>query len=1272
MQSRDSTLKNEIAPGAAPGGAVMWTPAQRDAICASGVNLLVSAGAGSGKTAVLAERCAGLVAGDAGSEARGCGIDRLLVVTFTDAAAAEMKQRIAAALRARLAAQPANAWIARQLALLDTSAICTLHSFCLRVLRRHFADADLDPMAPIMDAHESGLLKQDVTRQTLKELLEGDQGNAAVLELSAAYGGNNDSQLLGVIQSLNEFLSSLPDPAQWTREVRERFVIADGATGLPEFWRGEFIAVLKSELSEQLAACDAVFAEYPSLAASIQKLLDWISPYRDALSGWASRLEKDPSDETLDALCREFSEFAFARIPTKVLVKSAPADEQEIFGILQERVQQIRDRYFKRQLSERFGGYSISDWVEGIRRTAPFVVTLLDVAERARRAYLIAKRDMGVIDFSDQERLMLDLLADESNNIARLLRDQFEHVFVDEFQDISPIQAKIIEYVSRESDAAQAGNLFCVGDVKQSIYRFRLAEPRLFLDRLAKYAKGNAGSTDHCQGAIDSASQGRSIDLLENFRTRHSIIDAINAIFERIMAADLGGIAYDDHARLRAGRTDPEARRHAPVELCVLEGAQSGRGSEEESEDEAEDDSESSAHDWTQIEREAYAISGRIERLISEGTPRRDIVILLRSLQPRAASLIRAMGRLGIPAIADTAGGLFNALEVQDVLALLAVLDNPRQDIPLAAVLRSPMLGDPLSDDDLVAIRTFQMTGPFHEAVPAYAGSAGNGPLLLRLRTILDTLQAWREQSRLLPLADVLWLIYEQSGYLAYVQGLPDGRQRRANLVRLHEYARQFGTFQRQGLARFLAFIDGLRESQTDLDPGTVSRAAEDAVRVMTIHRAKGLEFPVVIVAELGKRFNLSDARKTIMFDRRLGLSMSAVDVERHISYPTLPHRLVADALGGESLAEELRVLYVALTRARDRLILIGTGSKKHIAALEGLKNAAFSSAARGPLPLIDRRTAGCALDWIVDAVASQGSEDGLFDVSVHRWQSMLDWRMDGPQRAEIGEQLAGIARLEPLDIVGGAEDSGGIELIRRRLTMPYAARALSRVPAVAAASNLKRHWETRLDAEEPAGMIDAGTAHGQSFASFRARRPDFVSTSRTVEANERGTWTHEFLQRIDFARPCDEGDLTRQLGEFVESGVFVAGQAREIDLAAVSWFFTTPVGVDLLAQGTRIYREWPFVIGVDPARYDPTAIARSPSDLLLVRGIVDCLYDTGDGWKIIDYKTDAVNATTTGQRAADYRGQLDIYDKAVSAAFPQVVKSRALVFLAARQIIEM
>lgn len=1234
----------------------LWTTDQQRAIETIDCSVLVSAAAGSGKTAVLAERCAYLVT-DAPAP---CQIDELLVVTFTDAAAAEMRERIAKALRERQQRDPNNQRIRRQLALLDGAQISTIHAFCRNLLNRYFAFVDLEPRMPMLDPLEAVQLRKQCAKDVFDALSADDHPAAdAFLDFVSAYGAH-ELTLRQRVLDIAAFLESHDHPDTWLANARARYADANPGV-LSDSWRMELAEWLTHEL-DQLCTTARTLRE----ALPRGEVGRWFEPAFRAIELLAdtalARIDAHRDPRTINGICCDvLTDVELPKIPTratkafKALSDDGKADYDTGDRLRKEALKAL-DR-----VTSRVGRFTCADWAAGIAATAPHVDTLLTAVECVRERYRQAKRELGVLDFSDLERCTLDLLRDETHHVAERLHARFRHVLVDEFQDINPIQAEILRLVSTEATPERPNNLFTVGDVKQSIYRFRLGEPELFIARHDRFTTGGQAG-------------GEVVPLSMNFRSERPVIDAINALFERLMSRDLGGIDYDGAARLIPFHQAPMPADAVPCEIHLLQDPMTLRG---ESGDADGDSEEAGAGDWERIEREAYVIAERIQALHAQGYAYGDIVILMRSMKARIGLFLRRLLAQGVPAVSTMSGDLFDALEVLDILNLLQLLDNEQQDIPLAAVLRSPLMGEPLTDTQLVEIRTCEKIGngprPFHEAVRNYADRGPDVALREQLKTTLHQIDAWRSIASRRPIADVLWQIYEDTGYLGYVSALSRGAQRRANLVQLHEYARQFGDFRRQGLNQFMRFIDALRESGEELMAGAVAPQG-DAVRIMTIHASKGLEYRVVFLAEAGKNFNLQDAQQAVLVDRKLGVGLEGVDLARHFQYPTLPQRLVGEAVQRESIAEELRVLYVALTRAKERIIIVGTGK-----LIEG-PGEADALARRAPqvLPLPVRLNARDCMRWILAALEAMPAEfvswddaaagdATCFHVRQYAMAEMSGWAFDAPHSDAMAHKAQQFAMLSIVD-AHAATTSDLVETIDRRLRAPYAAEPLSHVPAVVAASELKRRWNQLEEADDPVGALP--TSDGKPRYPRQFRMPVLTATQAAPESTQVGTWTHELLQRIDLSAACDKGNLESQLAGMIAAGQFTPEQATTIDLDAVAWFFASELGDRLRRPTTRVLREWPFVLAADPRRYAPDAAPKDASDVLLVRGIVDCLFDDGGGWEVLDYKTDRVFGAAMDARAAEYAGQVQIYAQAVEAAFSVRPKATWLAFLAPRSIV--
>ena len=1258
-----------------------FTRDQREAITRTGRSLLVSAAAGSGKTAVLAERCAGLICGEHGRPP--CQAAEILVVTFTDAAAAQMRSRIAEALRARLEGRPRHrGHIEEQLALLPAAPISTIHSFCLDLIRRWFTAAQIDPQAEVLAAEEALLRRHEQIEALFEELYGSEDERARMFrELVEEDFGGSDTRLSEVVLDVYEFARSLPRPEEWLASAAERFA------GPEVEVRREIHEVRRSRLLRELQAqadwlADAMTGWSPrEIDDCVQLRL--LSAYQASLRTWIQQAQRAARERDLDELCAHIAGFEMdargagrRKVPSDVRLEAA----KNLY-------ETVRKQLRNNRLVDGCARFTGEQYRKDLQAVQPRQRAIIDLAREFGRRYEQAKRAAGLLDFADLEQIAFRVLSaagdpDRPSDVARRCHQQYQYVLVDEFQDTSPIQEAILRLVSRETAEDAEDNLFAVGDVKQCIYAFRLAEPRLFLGRAERFRDGRAGQLIH---------------LRENFRSRSSVIEAVNAVFERCMIRAFAEIEYDETARLRPGLDYPADDREGlggPVELHLLEipsSRHAGEGGEgEEAEDGKGDKAEDNVLEWKYCQREAYLIGRRILDLMGRtgGVRRhvcvpapdgrwerrpleyRDIVVLMRAVSGRAEHVAAVFGRMDVPVHADARGGFFETSEVRDMLALLELLDNAQQDIPLAAVLRSPLAGPVrFTESDLVAFRLHAPRAAFHEAVVRYAETGGDPERRERTRAFLARLARLRDAVRRRPLADVIWEIYEETGYLAFVGGMPHGRQRRANLIGLHDRARQFGTFRQQGLRRFLRFIQELRDQKEELGLPSAASEADDVVRILTVHQAKGLEFPVVFVSGLGTRFNLKDAREQVILHRQEGLGMKVVDPLRGAAYPSLAHQLCRDAVLRDTLAEELRILYVAMTRAREHLVLVGSTK-------DGAIRAAIDppdTGKQGPVLPLTLAMGRCHLDWVLAALARMPPErrargdprtfeaprGTTFAVFHHDIAAMQEWRVPNEAAPSRRARLAGIAAMEPLpeDEPVAAEDDQFRGVIAR-LGFEYAPRSMTTVPARLVATDVRPALDPfREDDERPEPIWFGGP-------------PVPPRPGDAGEAAERGVLTHRFLERIDLGDVGDEAALRRQLIGMIESGGLPRDSERLVDLPALAAFFRSELGRRLRAEAARVRREAMFVTRGGPEIWDPALSSCDRRDVILIRGMIDALLPTDEGFEIIDYKTGSATPEQVRERLAHYRSQVETYARAVEAIWRRPVKRRWLVFLDLGQIV--
>lgn len=929
-----------------------WTDDQWNAIVSTGQDILVAAAAGSGKTAVLVERMIRKIT----AEENPIDVDRLLVVTFTNASAAEMKHRIAEALEKELVQRPGSLHIRRQLSLLNRASISTLHSFCLQVLKKYYYLIDLDPGFRIADQTEGELLGDEV----LDELFEDEyaKGEKAFFELVDRYTTDrHDLDLQFLVKQVYEYSRSHPNPGAWLESFVHLYDVSE-KSAIEEL---PFYQYVKEDIAMVLNGAK-------------EKLLRALELTK-APGGPAPRADNFLDDlAQIDELIQHQDDFSelYKRVPAVSFKRAKAVKGDEFDPALLDEATDLRNGAKKllEKLKTDYFTRSPEQHLKSLAEMKPVIETLVQLVISYGKRFEAAKQEKSIIDFSDLEHYCLAILTAENDKgergpseAARFYQEQFHEVLVDEYQDTNLVQESILQLVT--SGPEETGNLFMVGDVKQSIYRFRLAEPLLFLSKYKRFTESGIGT-------------GRKIDLNKNFRSRADILDSTNFLFKQLMGGKIGEVDYDEQAELKLGAAYPD-NGETETELLLIDNAEETDAGEE-------------AEELETVQFEAKAIAKEIRKLISspfqvyDGKTKthrniqyRDIVILLRSM-PWAPQIMEELRAQGIPVYANLTSGYFEAVEVAVAISVLKVIDNPYQDIPLASVLRSPIVG--ADENELSLIRLENTKAPYYEAMKDYlAAGDRNGELYQKLQTFYGHLQKWRAFSKNHSVSELIWEVYRDTKYMDYVGGMPGGKQRQANLRVLYDRARQYESTAFRGLFRFLRFIERMQERGDDLGTARALSEQEDVVRLMTIHSSKGLEFPVVFAAGLGRNFNMMDLNKSYLLDKELGFGTKYIHPQLRISYPTLPLIAMKKKMRRELLSEELRVLYVALTRAKEKLFLIGS-CKDHQKQLA--KWQASASQTDWLLPEFDRYQAKTYLDFIGPALARHRDLGDLAGVPAH------------------------------------------------------------------------------------------------------------------------------------------------------------------------------------------------------------------------------------------------------------------------------------------------
>lgn len=1240
----------------------IWTDDQWKAIHARDRDILVAAAAGSGKTAVLVERIIQRIL----DEENPINVDELLVATFTNASAAEMRHRVGIALEKEIAARPDSVHLRRQLNLLNHATISTLHAFCLEIVRKYYYLIDIDPGFRILDETEGILLKDEAIESLLEEEY-GKENNEAFFKVVDMYTNDrSDVALQDLILRLYEFSRANPNPDKWLHDLVANYDIKEeqSVEDLP------FIKPLLFDLELQLDEAKRFFEK----GLELTKVPG--GPYKRAENFESDLLLLDSiiraKNESFQALYDIFQNIKFTTL------KSCRGDE--FIPELIEESKNLRDQGKKiiQKLQEDLFSRKPETFLKDMQKMKQPVETLVRLVKSFAEKFDSLKREKAVVDFSDLEHFALRILGqtDESGILrpteaALAYQKQFKEVFIDEYQDTNMVQETILQLVKKPTE--ENGNLFMVGDVKQSIYRFRLAEPNLFLQ---KYLSFTHDGIDH----------GLRIDLAQNFRSRQEILDATNFLFKQIMGVQVGEIEYDEAAELKKGAAYPEDEPY-PVELTILYREDDEEDQLEKNEDKTEDhDTETvsfTEEELQQSEMESRFVAKKIRELIDSEKQvydakkkmyrplqYRDIVILLRSFT-WAPQFMETLKEYGIPAYAELAGGYFQAPEVSIMLALLKVIDNPYQDIPLVSVLRSPIVG--LHEEELSRIRIIDRKVSFYEAAKKFERIRGKNEfeesIIYKLNLFFSQLKKWRTQARQGSLSDLIWQLYRDTYFYDYVGGLPGGRQRQANLRALYDRARQYESTSFRGLFRFLRFIERMQERGDDLGVARSLGEKEDVVRIMTIHSSKGLEFPVVFIAGLARKFNMKDLTKRYLFDKEYGFATEYINPEKQIVYPSLFQMALQRKKRLELVAEEMRVLYVAMTRAKEKLYLIASSKNKEKLLAKWQK---YLEETNWLLNDFDRMESKNYLDWIGPALIRHRdgeelrlhSSDRLDNETVQEIVNhSSQWKIHLiPSQQLVSTENGENAGDHFLTFVKQGElvpvESAYKEQISHQLNWQYRYQAATVHRSKQSVSEIKRLKEIRDEY--------SGEELIRPFKKPITKRPKFMQ-EKTLTPAEKGTAMHLVMQHIDLRRMPTVESLTNQIFYMQEKELLTEDEANMIHLEEIVQFYHSDLGQRILAADW-VKREVPFGFTVHPKEIYPDW--SEGDDPVFVQGIIDCLFKDKSGLVLVDYKTDQISDRfTKGYDEAKpvllqrYQTQIDLYRRAVETILAVPVTDAYLYF---------
>ncbi|MEE0618385.1 MAG: helicase-exonuclease AddAB subunit AddA [Intestinibacter bartlettii] len=1332
-----------------------WTQEQQNVIDSRGGNLLVAAAAGSGKTAVLVERIIQMILN---SDLK-IDIDKLLVVTFTNAAASEMRERIGDAISKKLDENPEDEHLQDQLVLLNKASITTIHSFCLEVIKSNFHKINLDPNFRIGDETECSLMKLEAIDETFDILYEqNDEEFCYLVDCYAEKRG--DSNLQNLILSIYSFVMASPYPKVWLKESAEDFNITDDFDFATSKWAKAILETVKIQMEGiEKSLCKAIEDVYG---------IDELVTFTDKL-----KIEYEKIKEILYACDTSWSD-AYRQISSMTFenyakgVKRIPKDAPSYIKEEKDKAKKIRDNAKKsiEKIKTSVFNKNYDDLKDEIKFLYPIVKSLSDVVLMFEQIYSQKKRDKGIIDFNDIEHFALQILTETDENgdfvfdeegknipsdIALEYREKFYEIFIDEYQDSNQVQEVILSTIAKQKEP----NRFMVGDVKQSIYRFRQAKPEIFLQKYATYD-------------TDLSSKYKKIMLYKNFRSRKEVVDSVNYIFEHIMSKNLGEIDYNEEEKLNLGANFEEVED----EKIILGGATEIHLMEKkvpEVEDPDEEEEEGEDLDASQIEARMVGKiirdimrpneNGEIMQVFDKkletyrNVEYKDIVILLRATSAWAPVFAEELINMDIPTYADMGQGYFETMEIQVIMSFLKVIDNPMQDIPLIAILRSPIYG--FTPEDFIDIRITDKKVSFYEAMMMFVGEKidlsneeeqdiaedeisddiGNeiidvnineensyvdadmddyyqninyedfeyeneefiyndevmyesyisenveddliyeinsniegdeesqkSELELKVRRFLDDLKELQEKSMYMSTDEFLWYIYTNSGYYAYCGALPGGSQRQANLRILFERAKQFEETSFKGIFNFINFISKLKKSNSDMGSAKTLGENANVVRIMSIHKSKGLEFPIVICSGMGRNFNTMDFRKDVLYHHELGYGPQIVDFERRISYPSIAKEALKCKINIENISEEMRILYVALTRAKEKLII--TSSIKDIE--QNMHKWSSNISTEKMVSKYDILNGKNYMDWMMPAIIKHKDlEDIRETYNLSTSISMEDeskWSVKTWSRDDIDfekHEKEGIREvLNTMDL--SQHDTEYYEQIEKKLNFEYPYLGVVKKAASISVTEIKKRQEEYEEQEDSLGLYKRKTT---------LKKPKFLSESQKSEkitGARRGTIVHLIMEVLDFEKVNTESEIKAQIQDLVKRRIITEKESQVLSPRKIMRFFKSPIAKRMLSskfvkREQKIYTQ----IKMNDIYLNDEIFKNNretyENESVMLRGVIDLYFEEDDGLVILDYKTDFVDKNNKKEIIHKYKKQIEIYADVLSKLTGKKVKEKYL-----------
>lgn len=1190
---------------------------------------------GSGKTAVLVERIINKIINE------NVDIDKLLVVTFTNAAASEMRERVLDAIYKKLEEEPENSKLQRQITLINKASICTIDSFCLEIVRNNFYELEnISPNFRIADTTEIELLKQEVIEEIFEQKYEEE--NEDFIKLLSTYTSyRDDTPLKDIILKIYSYIQSNPFPKQWLESKVEMFNLKDKL--YEDFSKTPWGKVLLEEIDDELIDCISTLQEVEENLQYEQDLEKYLQTVQDDIDK-LQLLRKGL--ESWDKVFNIYQTLSFVTWPRK-----------KIDSDIKDNAKIIRDDV-KKKLKKKLDKILISNSKEANQDIYDMYETLIklkNIILEFSIEFSKRKREKNIVDFNDIEHFALDILLKQNEDetierteVAKRYQDKYEEIAIDEYQDSNLVQEYILTSVSKEN------NIFMVGDVKQSIYKFRQAMPELFLNKYETYKnKGNRNIDENLK-----------IQLFKNFRSRDNILKVTNLIFEDIMSSVLGDINYNEEEYLNLGASYKEINQDLKTEINIINTKEIENDNSqkegydiqitETNNDEYNDGNREDEERIEDIELEAKFVANRIKELIDNkfqvwdrkknifrNIEYRDIVILLRATSNAAPIYEQEILNLDMPVFSDSSQEYLESIEIQTIMSLLKIIDNPIQDIPLVTVLRSNI--GKFTDDELVEIRLSDKYDDFYTCIQK-AKVDVNSNLKEKIQNFLDNLDKWRKEQEYLALDELIWKIYSDTGYYNYVGLMPNGELRQANLKMLFERAKQYETASFKGLYNFINFIERLRLSSGDLGSAKIIGENDNVIRIMSIHKSKGLEFPVVFLSSTGKQFNLMDLNNNILLHQDMGIGAKYIDYERQVQYDTLSKAAIRSKILTETLSEEMRILYVALTRAKEKLIITGI-SKDYEKEIEKMKEQVnrYSKSSNKINPILIKKYKKY-LDWIMLVyLYEQKNIDDLIELNVFNKKDVIHtFKNIEKEEVDICKELDGkeIPKEE-------------IDKISNILNFKYEYQLATQIPTKTSVTQIKQMQNDNIDKQQMFKETKNKNDNNKNIETTFPI-PNFAKESKEEQLTgaQKGTLIHLCMQRLDEKQEYHLDKIKDLINELRNKQIITEKEAESINPYKILEFTKSKIWKEL-KEAKEVFKEQPFYINI-PAK---DIYGEDVEEKVLVQGVIDLFYiDKDDNLVLLDYKTDYVEKGNEVELINKYKKQLELYREALESSLKRKV----------------